>query len=86
MQTVIEGFIDPAGWSEWTIQVGLDTCYFGEYENTGPGSDVKNRVKWPGIRKVTPDVAKTWTGSTMYGGDGWITESGVEYDPNLKEA
>lgn len=86
MHTEIDNFINPAGWSTWIGKVGLDTCYYGEYENSGPGSETKNRVTWPGIHTVTPEIAKTWTGSVMYASDAWITESAVQYDPNLKQA
>ncbi|KAL1536280.1 Condensin-2 complex subunit H2 [Salvia divinorum] len=85
MHTEIDNFINPAGWSAWIGKLGIDTCYYGEYENTGPGSETKTRVTWPGIRKITPQIAKTWTGSVIYVDDGWIKKSQVQYDPNLKE-
>ncbi|KAH6780147.1 hypothetical protein C2S52_011384 [Perilla frutescens var. hirtella] len=86
MHANIDGFVDPTGWSPWMGNIGLNTSYYGEYENTGPGSKLENRVTWPGIHKITTEIAQTWTGSVMYGGDAWITESGVLYNPNLKEA
>ncbi|XP_047960724.1 pectinesterase-like [Salvia hispanica] len=85
MHTEIGNFINPVGWSTWIGKLGLNTCYYGEYENTGPGSETKNRVTWPGIRKITSEIAKTWTGSVIYVDDGWIKKSGVQYEPNLKE-
>ncbi|GJZ61829.1 probable pectinesterase/pectinesterase inhibitor 12 [Tanacetum coccineum] len=32
----------------WPNKGGLDTVYYGEYENSGPGSGLNGRVNWPG--------------------------------------
>ncbi|KAL0433972.1 UNVERIFIED_CONTAM: putative pectinesterase/pectinesterase inhibitor 21 [Sesamum latifolium] len=79
MQSNIGGFVAPEGWSEWQGNFALDTLYYAEYQNRGPGSDMKNRVKWPGIKTLSPQMAESWTGGRLYGGDEWIRISGTPY-------
>jgi len=38
--------IQPAGWSNWQGTGRDKTAYYAEYENTGPGSDISQRVAW----------------------------------------
>ncbi|EOA13114.1 hypothetical protein CARUB_v10026126mg [Capsella rubella] len=38
--------ISPDGWMPWSGDFALKTLYYGEYKNTGPGSDRSNRVPW----------------------------------------
>jgi pectinesterase len=38
--------IVPAGWSNWQGTERDKTAYYAEYGNTGPGSDVSQRVTW----------------------------------------
>ncbi|KAL8490615.1 hypothetical protein ACS0TY_022569 [Phlomoides rotata] len=83
IQSNIEGFIDPTGWAPWEKDFALDTCYYGEYQNRGPGSDTSKRVQWKGIKNITPEVAESWTGGKAFGGDEWIVKAGVPYVPTL---
>ncbi|KAL8490617.1 hypothetical protein ACS0TY_022571 [Phlomoides rotata] len=83
MQSNIEGFIDPTGWAPWMGTFALDTCYYGEYQNRGPGSDTSKRVQWKGIKNITPETAESWTGGKAFGGDEWIVKAGVPYVPTL---
>jgi pectinesterase len=48
MQSYIGDFVDPSGWLEWNGTLGLDTIFYGEFNNYGPGSITDNRVQWPG--------------------------------------
>ncbi|KAL8486192.1 hypothetical protein ACS0TY_023042 [Phlomoides rotata] len=79
MQSNIEGFIDPTGWAPWMGTFALDTCYYGEYQNHGAGSDTSKRVQWKGIKKITAEIAKKWAGGAAYVGDEWIKKAGVPY-------
>ncbi|KAL0367767.1 UNVERIFIED_CONTAM: putative pectinesterase/pectinesterase inhibitor 28 [Sesamum radiatum] len=83
MQSNIGGFVAPEGWSVWQGTFALDTLYYAEYQNHGPGSDLKNRVTWPGIQHFSPQMAESWTGGRIYGGDEWIRNSGVPYVPTM---
>ncbi|EPS72184.1 pectinesterase family protein, partial [Genlisea aurea] len=83
MNTFIDGFIDPAGWSPWMGNYGLNTLYYGEYQNKGPGADTSKRVTWKGIQKITPEIALSFTAQKVYLNDGWVTNSSVPYTPGL---
>ncbi|KAH1033299.1 hypothetical protein J1N35_045473 [Gossypium stocksii] len=48
LESYIDDFIDPNGWRKWSSDEGLDTLYYGEYNNYGPGSVTDDRVAWPG--------------------------------------
>lgn len=45
MQSTISDVVDPAGWHEWDGNFGLDTLFYGEYQNTGAGAGTTGRVK-----------------------------------------
>ncbi|XP_073300164.1 pectinesterase-like [Primulina huaijiensis] len=83
MQSNIDGFIAPEGWSPWAGTYALDTLYYGEYQNHGTGSNLSQRVKWKGIKKITPQIANSFTGGKVYTDDLWVKGSGVPYVPTL---
>ncbi|KAL0367762.1 UNVERIFIED_CONTAM: putative pectinesterase/pectinesterase inhibitor 28 [Sesamum radiatum] len=85
MQSNIGGFIAPEGWSPWAGNFALDTLYYAEYQNRGPGSDLKARVTWKGIQKLSPQMAESWTGGKLFGGDEWVKNSGVPYVPTMMQ-
>ncbi|XVE53797.1 hypothetical protein DITRI_Ditri03aG0031000 [Diplodiscus trichospermus] len=61
METQIEDFIDPAGWLEWDGKFALDTLYYAEYNNQGPGAKTDGRVKWPGRKVINKEEAMKFT-------------------------
>ncbi|XP_042029622.1 pectinesterase-like [Salvia splendens] len=83
MNSDIGVFVDPTGWSVWAGTFALDTCYYAEFENVGPGSGTAVRVTWKGIKKITPQIAESWTGGVAYGDDSWIKAAGVPYVPTM---
>ncbi|KAG6436836.1 hypothetical protein SASPL_101738 [Salvia splendens] len=84
MHSNIDGFISPDGWSPWEGTIGLDTLFYAEYKNTGPGSDLSKRVTWPGIKQFANDEeAKAWTPLVHFIEDGWILDSGVPFAPEF---
>ncbi|KAI3747384.1 hypothetical protein L6452_09838 [Arctium lappa] len=42
----MEALITAEGWTEWTGDFGLKTLYYGEFGNSGKGSDLSGRVAW----------------------------------------
>jgi pectinesterase len=62
------------GWNPWRGDAMFPdkdkTAYYAEYENTGPGSSVKNRVPWS--KQLTDTEAKLYTIKNILGGtDNW---------------
>ncbi|TXG61743.1 hypothetical protein EZV62_013106 [Acer yangbiense] len=85
MQSYISDAIRPEGWLEWnTSGFALDTLYYGEYMNFGPGADLSRRVKWPGYQASLNDsVADSYTVANFILGDLWLPSTGVEYTAGL---
>ncbi|KAG7595157.1 Invertase/pectin methylesterase inhibitor domain superfamily [Arabidopsis thaliana x Arabidopsis arenosa] len=81
METEIGPVVRPSGWMSWVS--GVDppaSIVYGEYKNTGPGSDVTKRVKWAGYKSVMSDAeaAKFTVATLLHGGD-WIPATGVTH-------
>ncbi|KAK4354977.1 hypothetical protein RND71_027171 [Anisodus tanguticus] len=88
MQSQIDGFIDPEGWIPFAGTFGLDTLYFVEYQNSGPGANIDKRVTWKNYIKNPPQdvIAKFAPGVVLKAGDntdGWVTKIGVPYEPGM---
>ncbi|MFQ6667810.1 hypothetical protein Gotur_033694 [Gossypium turneri] len=76
METLIEDFIDPAGWLEWEGDFALSTLFYGEFNNTGPGARTDGRVKWAGRRDINREEAQKYTVETFLKGT-WVKEAGA---------
>ncbi|KAE8714061.1 putative Pectinesterase [Hibiscus syriacus] len=76
MESLIEGFIDPAGWLEWQGDFALNTLFYGEFNNTGPGARTDRRVKWAGRRDINREEAMRYTVETFLDG-AWVKETGA---------
>ncbi|XP_059654090.1 probable pectinesterase/pectinesterase inhibitor 12 [Cornus florida] len=83
IESFIDDFIVPAGWIEWSGDQGLDTLYYGEYENTGPGSKTGNRVTWPGYHIMDYYDASNFTVSEFITGDEWLDSTSFPYDDGI---
>lgn len=78
--------IQPRGWLEWNSTFALDTLYYGEYMNSGPGAAVGQRVKWPGYRVITSTVeAGKFTVAQFIYGSSWLPSTGVAFLAGLSE-
>ncbi|KAK8970981.1 putative pectinesterase/pectinesterase inhibitor 24 [Platanthera guangdongensis] len=85
MRTMMAGIINPAGWLPWN---GLgtavpDTIFYSEYQNYGPGSILKNRVKWKGLRVMNSKQARKFTVRGFIGGNSWLSKTGIPYSLDL---
>ncbi|KAM7485050.1 hypothetical protein LguiA_001059 [Lonicera macranthoides] len=86
MNSFIDSNIDPEGWAVWNGNFALDTLYYSEFMNRGPGSDQSKRVAWRGIQKISPQQAETFTGGKFFLGDDWVKASGIPYEPGMINA
>lgn len=76
--------IDPKGWLEWDGTFALDTLYYGEYMNYGPGGAIGQRVKWPGYRVITSSTeASRFTVAKFIYGSSWLPSTGVAFVAGL---
>ncbi|KAG6649972.1 hypothetical protein I3843_06G010800 [Carya illinoinensis] len=73
--------VHPRGWLEWnTSSFALDTLYYGEYMNYGPGGAIGQRVNWSGYRVITSTVeASKFTVAQFIYGSSWLPSTGVAF-------
>lgn len=84
MQSYLDAFIHPGGWKEWSGSFALNTLYYGEYMNSGPGSATSQRVKWPGYRVITSAAeANKFTVAQFISGNSWLPSTGVAFQAGL---
>ncbi|PPD86295.1 hypothetical protein GOBAR_DD16759 [Gossypium barbadense] len=83
MQSNIGAFLNPVGWREWVTNVDPpSTILYAEYQNTGPGSTVDQRVKWAGYRSsLTEADAGKFTVANFIQGQDWLPAATVAYEP-----
>ncbi|GFQ04116.1 probable pectinesterase/pectinesterase inhibitor 7 [Phtheirospermum japonicum] len=83
MQSFMDRLINPAGWSIWNGTFALNTSYYAEFNNTGPGSNTSGRVTWPGFHIINATDAAKFTVAEFLLGDTWIPPTGVPYRSGL---
>ncbi|CAA0826422.1 Probable pectinesterase/pectinesterase inhibitor 34 [Striga hermonthica] len=80
LQSYMGDHIHPSGWLEWNGDFALDTLYYGEYKNSGPGAALGQRVKWPGYRVIkSADEASRFTVEKFISGSEWLPSTGVAF-------
>ncbi|XP_042056414.1 pectinesterase 2-like [Salvia splendens] len=84
MKTELDSLIDPAGWLPWDGNLGLNTLYYAEYANTGPGSSTANRVNWTGYHVITsPSVAAQFAPGNFIDANSWLPATNVPFTPGF---
>ncbi|XP_062174741.1 probable pectinesterase/pectinesterase inhibitor 25 [Alnus glutinosa] len=83
MQSYIGSLIHPVGWLEWNGTFGLDTLYYGEFENHGLGADTRMRVNWPGYTLMNASQALNFTVSNFTMGDTWLPYTDIPFSTGL---
>ncbi|KAK9096485.1 hypothetical protein Sjap_021982 [Stephania japonica] len=85
MGSMIDGMVDPAGWIAWSQNTEPPTTiYYAEYNNSGPGAALDDRVKWAGYRPAMSDEkAHTFTVDPFFKGSRWIPHAIVPFDTSL---
>ncbi|KAK3204662.1 hypothetical protein Dsin_018708 [Dipteronia sinensis] len=84
MQTYLDDLIHPSGWSPWSGNFALDSLYYGEYSNTGPGASTSGRVRWASYHSaLTSTQAQAFTVAAFISGNLWLPSTGVSFDSGL---
>ncbi|KAA8534722.1 hypothetical protein F0562_029836 [Nyssa sinensis] len=84
MQSYMGSAIRPEGWLEWNGNFALDTLFYGEYTNYGPGSGLSSRAKWPGYHAMNDSSqANNFTVAQFILGNSWLPPTGVKYTAGL---
>lgn len=86
INTYMSKMVQPRGWLEWLGNFALDTLWYGEYRNYGPGSSLAGRVKWPGFHIIKDaSTASFFTVQRFINGDSWLPGTGVKFASGLTD-
>ncbi|KAL6541507.1 putative pectinesterase/pectinesterase inhibitor 34 [Orobanche gracilis] len=85
MLSYIDDHVSPSGWLPWNGTFGLDTLYYGEYMNYGPGAGVGRRVNWTGNHAImNTHEASNFTVAKFISGSSWLPFTGVAFMAGLQ--
>lgn len=85
MNTYMSNQVQPRGWLEWFGTFALNTLWYGEYRNYGPGAGLAGRVKWPGYHIIKDAaVANSFTVGEFINGMTWLPSTGVKFTAGLR--
>ncbi|CAN0877793.1 Pectinesterase 3 [Linum grandiflorum] len=73
MQSEISDVVHSSGWHEWNGEFALATLFYREFENSGPGANTSDRVRWEGY-KVMSNVteAEAFAADNFIAGGSWL--------------
>ncbi|CAM0901962.1 unnamed protein product [Alopecurus aequalis] len=84
LQSELDSVVDPVGWLEWDGTFALDTLYYGEYQNTGPGASTSKRVSWKGYRVISnASEASTFSVGSFLDGDFWLAGTSIPFSTGV---
>ena len=84
MESQIGDVINPAGYLEWPGN-NMNTVFYGEYGNRGPGAVTTGRVKWAGVKTISrADAMKYTSTAVLEGQNKWLAATGETYITGLK--
>ncbi|KAI3512460.1 hypothetical protein L1887_19776 [Cichorium endivia] len=82
MGSIISDVIKPEGWYRWKGDFALDTLYYREYQNVGPGADTSKRVNWTGWGVMKNKIeAIPFTVGSFINGWRWLPRTGFPFWP-----
>ncbi|KAI4344672.1 hypothetical protein L6164_011871 [Bauhinia variegata] len=85
MQSYLSNVLRPEGWIEWNGPFALDTLYYAEYMNYGPGAGLADRIKWPGYHVLnSSSEANNFTVARFIEGNLWLPSTGVIFTAGLE--
>ncbi|XP_075514653.1 putative pectinesterase/pectinesterase inhibitor 51 [Primulina tabacum] len=70
IRCTLEALIAADGWMPWSGDFALNTLYYGEFENTGTGSDTSKRVNWSSM--IPAEHVDSYSIQSFIQGDQWI--------------
>ena len=72
--------IRPLGWHDWNKPQAHKTTFYAEYNNTGAGADLSNRVDW--MKKLTKEEAAQFIIENIFRDEPTSTENMNYWNPN----
>ncbi|CAN0855120.1 Probable pectinesterase/pectinesterase inhibitor 21 [Linum grandiflorum] len=85
MESIIGGFISPLGWLPWDGSQYLNTLFYGEYGNKGPGAGTGGRVNWKGYHVLTQKAqVLQYTAGPFLSASQWLPAAGIPFISGLR--
>ncbi|KAK2966385.1 hypothetical protein RJ640_013695 [Escallonia rubra] len=76
--------VQPRGWLEWLGDFALNTLWYGEYKNYGPGASLSGRVPWPGYHMINDaSLASFFSAGRFIDGMAWLPGTGITFSAGL---
>lgn len=69
----LQALITPQGWLPWSGDFALKTLYYGEFQNSGPGSSLSQRVTWSS--QIPAEHVYAYSVQNFIQGNEWIPTS-----------
>ena len=83
-QSFMDSLINSKGWLTWNDSgFALNTLYYGEYDNKGPGSVTSERVTWHGYHVMNRKQAYHFTVCNFIQGNKWLPATQGPYTCGL---
>lgn len=73
IHSILEVLVTPQGWMPWSGDFALKTLYYGEFENSGAGSDLSQRVSWSS--KIPAEHVSSYSAENFIQGGEWMQSS-----------
>lgn len=80
LESYIDDLIQPAGWLYWFEDFALNTLYYTEFNNRGPGSNKTDRVKWEGVKELPARRIRRFLANEFLDGHKWVPKTDTPYD------
>ncbi|KAG0607432.1 hypothetical protein M758_8G027900 [Ceratodon purpureus] len=78
LQSYISNIVDPSGWLPFNGDFALNTLFYGEFGNTGPGANTQARVNWS-TAITDSDLVKPLEIEDFLDAESWLPSAGVPY-------
>eukprot|EP01018_Ginkgo_biloba_P000831 Gb_31587 [translate_table: standard] len=75
MDSYLGELIRPEGWLPWNGSFALDTLFYGEFQNYGPGAKVSGRVPW--CNQIFERSVGMYSIQSFIQGDQWLLPTSV---------
>ncbi|KAG8378398.1 hypothetical protein BUALT_Bualt08G0133300 [Buddleja alternifolia] len=87
LQNWMDNLINRKGWLPRGDLTPAKTIFFAEYNNSGPGANTSDRIKWPGVRtNLSYDEANEFTVKSLINGDQWLPSINISFNLGLSSA
>ncbi|KAK7269381.1 hypothetical protein RIF29_22107 [Crotalaria pallida] len=77
----IEGYLPRQGPED--LLHSMHTCFYSEYNNSGPGSDKSRRASWAGIWNLNSKTTNWFSPRKFFDEDDWIESTGIPYNSKV---